>query len=187
MELIFYYLPALETVRDFFELGGKVLVVIAILTLFMWTLIIERILYLRRGHATLVRVAQQLWDARPEHSSWNSHMIRFRIISQVSSHLERNLPLIKTCIALCPLLGLLGTVTGMIEVFEVMAISGSGNPRSMASGVAKATVPTMAGMVAALSGVAVSAFLQQKATRERELIADHLIVEHASDALPQEN
>ena len=47
-------------------------------------------------------------------------------------------------------MGLMGTVTGMIEVFDVMAISGSGNPRSMAAGVSKATVPTMAGMVAAL-------------------------------------
>ena len=65
-----------------------------------------------------------------------------------------------------------------IEVFEVMAISGSGNPRSMASGVSKATVPTMAGMVAALSGVAMSAFLENKARREREFIADELIIEH---------
>ena len=65
-----------------------------------------------------------------------------------------------------------------IEVFEVMAISGSGNPRSMASGVSKATVPTMAGMVAALSGVAMSAYLENKARREREFIADELIIEH---------
>jgi biopolymer transport protein ExbB len=95
----------------------------------------------------------------------------------VSANAERNLALIKTCVALCPLLGLLGTVTGMIEVFEVMAISGSGNPRSMASGVSKATVPTMAGMVAALSGVAMSAYLENKARREREFIADELIIE----------
>lgn len=86
--------------------------------------------------------------------------------------------LIKTCVALCPLLGLLGTVTGMIGVFEVMAISGSGNPRSMASGVSMATVPTMAGMVAALSGVAMSAYLENKARREREFIADELTIEH---------
>jgi biopolymer transport protein ExbB len=75
-------------------------------------------------------------------------------------------------------LGLLGTVTGMIEVFEVMAISGSGNPRSMASGVSKATIPTMAGMVAALSGIAMSTYLLRKAGRERELITDHLVISH---------
>ena len=178
MDLIYYYLPALETIRDFMELGGDVLFVIGFLTLFMWTLIVERLFYLRTGHKRLAARTMQLWESRGEHKSWNAHQIRDRIISQVSANAERNMALIKTCVALCPLLGLLGTVTGMIEVFEVMAISGSGNPRSMASGVSKATVPTMAGMVAALSGVAMSAFLENKARREREFIADELIIEH---------
>ena len=178
MDTIFYYLPFLETIRDFFELGGPVLNVIAIVTLFMWMLIIERLVYLRTGHRKLIRQAHVYWDARTEYSSWKAHQIRDRIISQVSASAERNMALIKTCVALCPLLGLLGTVTGMIEVFEVMAISGSGNPRSMASGVSKATVPTMAGMVAALSGVAMSAYLENKARRERDFIADELIIEH---------
>jgi biopolymer transport protein ExbB len=179
MDTILYYLPFLETIRDFIELGGPVLRVIGLVTLFMWMLIIERLVYMRTGHKKLVRKAHNLWDKRTDYSSWQAHQIRTRIISQVSANAERNLALIKTCVALCPLLGLLGTVTGMIEVFEVMAISGSGNPRSMASGVSKATVPTMAGMVAALSGVAMTAYLENKARREREFIADELIIEHA--------
>ena len=92
--------------------------------------------------------------------------------------LERGATMIKVLSAVAPLLGLLGTVTGMIEVFEVMAISGSGNPRSMASGVSKSTIPTMSGMVAALSGIAMSTYLQRKASRERELITDHLVIKH---------
>jgi len=174
MDQIYYYLPALETIRDFMELGGDVLFVIGFLTLFMWILIVERLVYLRFGHKRLSANAQQMWEAREDHKSWNAHQIRTRLISQVSSEVERNIPLIQTCVALCPLLGLLGTVTGMVEVFEVMAISGSGNPRSMAGGVSKATRPTMAGMVAALSGVAMATYLQRKAGRERELLADHL-------------
>jgi biopolymer transport protein ExbB len=75
-------------------------------------------------------------------------------------------------------MGLLGTVTGMIEVFEVMAISGSSSPRGMASGVSKATIPTMSGMVAALSGVAMGAYLTNKARREREALTDHLEIHH---------
>ena len=177
MDTIYYYLPFLETIRDFVELGGPVLRVIGFVTLFMWMLIIERLIYFRTGHRKLVRKAHNYWDERVDYTSWKAHQIRARIISQVSANAERNLALIKTCVALCPLLGLLGTVTGMIEVFEVMAISGSGNPRSMASGVSKATVPTMAGMVAALSGVAMSAYLENKARREREFIADELIIE----------
>ena len=176
MDQIFYYLPALETIRDFMELGGDVLFVIGYLTLFMWILIVERLVYLRFGHKRLAANAQQMWEARKDHTSWSAHQIRTRLISRVSSEVERNIPLIQTCVALCPLLGLLGTVTGMVEVFEVMAISGSGNPRSMAGGVSKATIPTMAGMVAALSGVAMATYLQRKAGRERELLADHLVI-----------
>ena len=178
MDLIYYYLPALETVRDFLEMGGGVLYVIGLLTMFMWALIIERLVYLRMGHKRLVASAQQLWEGRSDHSSWNAHQIRERLVSQVSSQVERNIPMIQTCVALCPLLGLLGTVTGMIEVFEVMAISGSSSPRSMAAGVSKATIPTMAGMVAALSGVAMGTYLQRTVSRERALLADHLVVEH---------
>ena len=176
MDQIYYYLPALETIRDFIELGGNVLFIIGFLTLFMWILIVERLVYLRSGHKRLAATALHIWESRDDHKSWNAHQIRSRLISQVAARVERNSPLIQTCVALCPLLGLLGTVTGMVEVFEVMAISGSGNPRSMASGVSKATIPTMAGMVAALSGVAMATYLQRKASRERELLADNLFI-----------
>jgi biopolymer transport protein ExbB len=176
MDLIYYYFPFLETIRDFIELGGNVLFIIGGLTLFMWALIIERIVYLRIGHRKAVRTAVQIWESRNDHSSWSAHQIRSRLVSVIGRAIEKNIGLIQTCVALCPLLGLLGTVTGMVEVFEVMAISGSGNPRSMASGVSKATIPTMAGMVAALSGVAMSTYLQRRAERERELVSDNLVI-----------
>ena len=175
MDLIYYYIPALETIRDFLELGGDVLFVIGFLTLFMWTLIVERLFYLRTGHKKLAAKTMQLWESRDEHKSWNAHQIRTRLISQVSAQVERNIPLIQTCVALCPLLGLLGTVTGMVEVFEVMAISGSGNPRSMASGVSKATIPTMAGMVGALSGVFLVTIITQTIARRIEAFEDNLV------------
>ncbi len=100
--------------------------------------------------------------------SWYAHQIRTMLISQVRQNLDRSLLIVKTLVAVCPLLGLLGTVTGMIEVFDVMAIAGSGNVRAMASGVSKATIPTMAGMVAALSGLYFSVSMERFAqTRDR--------------------
>ena len=51
------------------------------------------------------------------------------------------------------MIGLLGTVYGMIEVFEVLSFLGTCNPRAMSSGVAKATIPTMASMVITLFGL----------------------------------
>ena len=178
METLFYHFPALEAVRDFFELGGDVLLLIGVLTLVMWGLIFERLFFLMTKHQHATRIALAQWEARAERTSWYAHQVRVLLISTVSQGLERNMALIKTCVALCPLMGLLGTVTGMIEVFEVMAISGSGNPRSMASGVSKATVPTMAGMVAALSGVAMSAYMQGKVGRERALLGEHMTMDH---------
>ena len=62
----------------------------------------------------------------------------------------------------------------MIEVFDVMAVSGSGNARSMASGVSKATIPTMAGMVGALSGVFLATLLTQKVTNEVDILEEEL-------------
>ena len=91
---------------------------------------------------------------------------------------DQFLPMLKTLVALAPLLGLLGTVTGMIEVFNVMAVTGGGDAKSMAGGVSKATIPTMAGMVAAISGVFANTYLSGVANREKMLVEDNLTTDH---------
>lgn len=169
---------AWEAVRDFLELGGDVLSLIGILMLIMWFMIFERLSYLYTGHPLAVKQAMQLWEARVERKSWHAHQIREAIISEVKVKIESSLNIIKALVAICPLMGLMGTVTGMIEVFDVMAISGTGNARSMAGGVSKATIPTMAGMVAALSGLFISVWLQSKANKEVELLNEHLTMDH---------
>jgi biopolymer transport protein ExbB len=68
----------------------------------------------------------------------------------------------------------------MIEVFNVMADAGSGNPRAMASGVSKATIPTMAGMVAAIAGYIPSVALERRVKSEVEQVADRLSFEEAT-------
>ena len=143
----------ISTLQQFIELGGNVLYAIMVVLLLMWTFILERLWYIKLIHPDSMRETVAVWDARVDTTSWYAKRIRDQMISEVSNALEHNLLLIKTLIAICPLLGLLGTVTGMLNVFDIMAITGTGNARAMASGVSKATVPTMAGMVAALSGV----------------------------------
>ena len=172
--LITEFYTILEAVRDFIEMGGPVLTLIAIVAFVLWGFMIERLIYLLSGHRRLMRQTVADWNAREDRSSWYAWQIRERMISEVSMQAEKNLPVIKALVLLCPLLGLLGTVTGMVEVFEVMAISGSGNPRSLAAGVSKATVPTMAGMVVALSGVFLDTWLHKRAVRERELLSENL-------------
>jgi biopolymer transport protein ExbB len=169
---------ALLAVRDFMELGGPVLNLIALTIFFMWLLIIERLIFYRGNLRMMSRQVLEDWEARPERQSWNAHQIREAMISRVSMAANQWLGVIKTLVALCPLLGLLGTVTGMIEVFEVMAFAGSGNVRSMAAGVSKATIPTMAGMVGALSGVMLVTILTRRAEHEVIRLEDSLTMDH---------
>jgi len=86
--------------------------------------------------------------------------------------------LIGVMVTLCPLLGLLGTVTGMIEVFNILAVTGGGDAKSMAAGVSRATIPTMAGMVAAISGVFGTTLVTRIAERENHLVEDQLTMDH---------
>ena len=166
---------------DFLETGGWVLYAIAGVTFAMWTLILERYWYMWFLHPKRAQAAEAAWQARSERKSWHAHQIRQRLISEVSLEASRNVTVIKTLVAVCPLFGLLGTVTGMIEVFDVMAVSGGGNARAMASGVSRATIPTMAGMVASLSGFIFGVSLDRAAHHESEKLAEHLAFEADGD------
>jgi biopolymer transport protein ExbB len=171
-------LDAYEAIRDFLELGGPVLRVIAVVILLMWVMILERLIFFRTGLSVLIKEAFETWERRPERKSWNAHRIREAMISRVRMEANSGLPMIQTLVALCPLLGLLGTVTGMITVFQVMAVAGTGNARSMASGVSMATVPTMAGMVGALSGVFLVTILTRTAKRRVSFLEDEMVMDH---------
>jgi biopolymer transport protein ExbB len=160
--------------QEFLGTGGSILFYIMILTFFMWTFILERFAYYLFAHKPLKARLKAEWDARADKESWRAAAIRDELISQVKERTDTNVGIIKTLVALAPLMGLLGTVTGMIEVFDVMALSGSSNARLMAGGVFKATIPTMAGMMAALSGIFFTTALPRWSARETARFADEL-------------
>ena len=165
-------------ITEFLDTGGQVLTVIALVIFVMWLLIFERFVFVFYSYRLVRKHLINSWHSRQEQSSWRAGHIRTALIARGKAKLNRNLMLIQSLVVLCPLLGLLGTVTGMIEVFDVMAISGSGNARSMASGVSRATIPTMAGMVGSLSGVFTVTWLRRNARKETELLADKMTVSH---------
>ena len=167
-----------EAIRDFMELGGPILRWIAVTIFVMWVLIAERLMYFRSSMKSMSREIHDNWESRSERRSWNAHQIREMMISRFEMATNKGINVIQTLVALCPLLGLMGTVTGMIKVFGVMAVSGSGNVRAMAAGVSQATVPTMAGMVGALSGVLLVTLLVRRAAREVEFLEDSLTMDH---------
>lgn len=163
-----------ETVSNFMGTGGDVLYIIAFVLVIMWTLIIERLWYLNYTFPRQSRNMVARWTARDDISSWHAQRIREAWISKAKEDLNQYLVLIKTLVSICPMVGLLGTVTGMITVFETMATHGTGNPRLMASGISMATIPTMAGMVAALSGLFISTRLEASARTKSEHLADRM-------------
>lgn len=160
--------------RHFMAQGGPVLWWLGVVVLFCWVLVIERLLYLYSRFPAQRQAWISAWQARTDHHSWYARAIRQGWLFEAQHELGRYLSLIKALVAICPMLGLLGTVTGMISVFDVMASQGTSEPRLMASGISMATLPTMAGMVAALAGMFAHARLV-KACQRREVALEQAL------------
>ncbi|SFF58373.1 outer membrane transport energization protein ExbB [Fontimonas thermophila] len=162
-------------VRDLLELGGPVVRILLGAAFLLWVLIMERWLYCRRNLPALAARIQAQWDARTDHSSWYARQVKRKLLSEATREIRGNLGLIKALVALASLIGLLGTVTGMIQVFDVMATLGTGNARAMASGVSAATISTMAGMVVSISGLYPILWLEKVLATETSRLNDHMI------------
>ncbi|MCG8312252.1 MAG: MotA/TolQ/ExbB proton channel family protein [Pseudomonadales bacterium] len=159
---------------QFMDRGGFALWLIAFTMFMLWALIIERYLFLFTQYPKVVSKCVSEWQQLNDKTSWNARRIRDLLISQANIDLNTGLALIKVLVVLCPLLGLLGTVIGMLQVFDTMANLGTGNPRAMAAGISRATISTMAGMVVALPGMYFHSQLAQRAKRETQRLLDKL-------------
>jgi biopolymer transport protein ExbB len=170
-------------------------------SLVMWTLIVERMIAFRsltRGdmgiqdavhvvqgsrvnhfgdglRATLTRNFSQKRTGEPD--------IDRRILSEcalmMQPMLNRNLSVIAVLGSVAPLLGLLGTVSGMIRTFSVISAIGTGNARPLAGGISEALVATEAGLLVAIPGLLLSASLSRRASRlAQHLDQTTLVLEH---------
>jgi len=160
------------TLRDFMAQGGNVLWLILAVLILLWWLMLDRYWYLYRVFPEATRLRLERWQGRAVRNTWYAEQIRRQFVSELDADLGRNLKLIAALTAVLPMLGLLGTVTGMIRVFDVLAVTGSSNPRAMADGISAATIPTMAGMVAALSTLPFAAQLNRRHRAERRRLTD---------------
>lgn len=167
----------LQSVEDFLHLGGWVLQVILFAALAMWTLILERYWYLHRIHPLALAARRAEWKARAERQSWTAHRIREQLLSELKIGLDATLPLIRVMVPLAPLLGLLGTVTGMLEVFDAMTAAGQADVRAMAYGVSHAMIATLAGLVVSLNGLFFAVRLSSRVRAESERLPDRFATE----------
>jgi biopolymer transport protein ExbB len=85
------------------------------------------------------------------------------IVTAAAQRLTRGLPILAVFAAVSPLLGLLGTVTGMIETFQVITLFGAGDPRLMSGGISQALVTTQLGLAVAIPLLLIHSFAQSRA------------------------
>lgn len=140
--------------------GGIVLKVLAFTALVLWSLLLTKLWFVS------VEFPRQFKDAQHAASKKT-----FRsLISELQLSQSTSMGIIRTTINVCPLLGLMGTVVGMIDIFDVIGASGAANAQIMAASVAKAILPTMAGMVIAISAMFMFAYIQRRTLAQRSLL-----------------
>ena len=154
-----------RAIGDLLDHGGAVLEVIFVVTFVIWVLIIDRYWFFAFQRREIADAFARRWQRRGDKCSRAALMIRTCWLSQFRCCLERRLGLLQMLVGTSLLLGLLGTVIGMIGVFEGISSfsTAASGIRGLTNSITAATIPAMAGMVAALSGVYFSAQLKKRA------------------------
>jgi len=110
-----------------------------------------------------------------------SEMTEFRdellmtIDDSTKTYVTRFLPVLNTVSNIAPLLGLLGTITGMIKAFKSIAESGTGDPRVVAGGISEALITTATGLIIAVPAIVFYRYLGHKADSSRSSIEVYAI------------
>ena len=100
-----------DTLESFMDSGGPVLKVLFITMSILWLLVLERFSFLFLSSSKSMLSLIESWSSRDDKESWFAHRLRDKIVSEYKGNLTASLPMIKTIVAICPLLGLMGTVT----------------------------------------------------------------------------
>ena len=161
-----------RALQDMRQLGGPVVLWIFLACVLMWSIVIERYWYFRRilpGEATRMLAS---WNARRDKFTWASRQIRMAMISRLNAAMSSKLQVLRVLVPMCPLLGLLGTVSGMLSVFDSMAARGSADARSMATGVSEAMVCTLSGLAVSITGLYPVYYFKRRVRVETELLGD---------------
>lgn len=135
---------------------------IMLLSLVMWWMISRCYLQYLFQYSALSRDYQKKWQLWQGQSHLLAIAVRDGFISELESTLTRKLVFIKTLTGVLPLMGLLGTVDGMIDNFSVLS-DNLGVSALFSHGIAQALLTTLAGLVTGLSGLYFSHSLQKRA------------------------
>lgn len=181
--------------EDYLSAGGFVIIPLIFVSLFMWMLIVDRVLFFRRlGRKNMG--TQEAWEYIRTNSMPDPGLYRGAISLLIAEFLNRRsgdkildrfildetvlainrslsdyLAIIGVLAGIAPLLGLLGTVIGMIATFDVLSIFGTGNTKAMAGGISEALITTQTGLLVAIPGLYMKGFLDKRARNLKQRIA----------------
>ena len=177
----------LTQARDLMVQGGYVMPPLVLISLLMWFLILLKTLYFfqaRRQEKSLQQCWGELEQQRYSGADWQQSILqRFAWLQQSGEltresllqlqrveevQIERFVLTIQVLAGAAPLLGLLGTVGGMITTFDVISVFGTGNARAMAAGISEALITTQTGLVVAVPGLVIGALLHRRSERLKE-------------------
>ncbi len=183
------------TMVAYLQTGSIVMFPLVAVSMVMWTLIINRLLFFHRIYRKnmprdragefvknnemppphIYKGAVSLLVTRflknRTHNPRVDLYILDETVMEIVTVLDRHLAFIGILAAVAPLLGLLGTVTGMMATFDIISMFGTGNARAMAGGISEALVTTQTGLVVAIPGLYMHGFLVKRAEKLKVLIA----------------
>ncbi len=119
------------------------------------------ILACRRSNGPFARIIEEVLRARRLDHSQVLETMHSTGRSQLGT-LERGLTILEIVAGISPLIGLLGTVLGMVTVFDAITIEGIGNPQVLSDGISKALITTVAGLVVAIPALAMHSWFSRR-------------------------
>ena len=149
-----------KTYTNFINQGGPVVLILFFISIYLFILISAKFKFLFSDIEILKAEYEQNLLSLEKDQLYSLNLSALKC--DFKNLITKDFYIIQTLIALCPVLGLLGTVTGMIEVFDVVSFFGTGNARALASGITKATLPTMTGMAISIVGLLTYTVLNSK-------------------------
>lgn len=115
-------------------------------------------------------VSQTVTSLRPVDDDHIRELRVQKILRQEEAAIERGFPILSMFARAAPLLGLLGTVTGMIQTFSAMMVASTSDPKALSSGISIALIATNVGLVVSLPGVIGNGMLSRRAKSQQEQI-----------------
>jgi len=182
---------------DYLKQGGWIMIPLVVVSVVMWTMILDRVRLFRQCRRGDLSRAQMidvlisgdgaLLNEFQESQGLRSTLLRGYLLER-SGHaaldkeiaqqcamklrrgLDSRIAVIGVLAGIAPLLGLLGTVLGMIETFDVISVFGTGNARAMAGGISVAMITTQAGLLVAIPGLLMSNRLRRSSDQLKNVV-----------------